>query len=81
MTEQNIDQIIGKRIKSWRNFFGASQEDICRGMAARGFEFFQSTVHNIENGKRKVTVGEAVAFAEIFNIDLSKLTTFDRGEV
>ena len=72
---QLIDETIGERLKHWRNFLGFTQEDICEGMIARGFEFFQSTIHNIEKGKRRVSIGEAVALSETLGVSLDNLTT------
>ena len=71
---QLIDTTIGERLKHWRNFLGFTQEEICQGMSARGFEFFQSTIHNIEKGKRRVSIGEAVALAETLGVTLDNLT-------
>lgn len=71
---QLIDITIGERLKHWRNVLGFTQEDLCQGMSARGFEFFQSTIHNIESGKRRVSIGEAVALAETLGVTLDILT-------
>ncbi len=44
---------------------GLSQERVATDMQRMGFDFHQPTVYKIEKGLRKVTVGEAVALAEI----------------
>lgn len=44
---------------------GLSQDRVALDMQRMGFDFHQPTVYKIEKGIRKVTVGEAVALAEI----------------
>lgn len=51
-----------------------SQEQVAEAMQVRGFDFHQATVYKIENGKRKVTVGEALALSDIVNVPLEVLT-------
>ena len=43
-------------------------------MAERGFPYYQQTVRRIEEGRRKVSVGEAKALAEILGTTMDRLT-------
>lgn len=51
-----------------------SQADLARQMSERGWSFHPQTVQRIEAGHRKVSVGEAVALAEILGTSVEWLT-------
>lgn len=51
-----------------------SQEQVAEEMQKRGFDFHQATVYKIETGKRKVTIGEALALAEIVRVPIEVLS-------
>ena len=51
-----------------------SQGEVARRMADRGFPFYQQTIRRIEDGRRKVSVGEAKALGEILKTPMERLT-------
>lgn len=51
-----------------------SQADLAEKMAALGWKYHPQTVHRIESGQRKITIGEASALAGILRTSLSELT-------
>ncbi|GAA1700302.1 hypothetical protein GCM10009792_20580 [Microcella alkalica] len=50
-----------------------TQAQLAEEMKYRGFDFHQQTVYRIESGKRKVTVGEALALSELVEVPLDVL--------
>lgn len=48
-----------------------SQQRLADEMRARGFEWAQATVWNVEMGKRPVRLTEAIALADIHGIELA----------
>lgn len=66
MTE--IDERFAERLRRVRRFRGLSLEDVgqATGMAL-------NTVSKIERGNRRVTIGEAVAFAAALGVPLADL--------
>lgn len=68
------DTVFGSRLKQARELIRCTQEQLAESMTSRGFDFTQATVYKIENGKRKVTVGEALAIASILATDIEMLT-------
>lgn len=74
-----LDGVFGTRLSETRRRLGLTQDQIARAMTLRGFDFTQATVHKIEKTQqpRKVSVGEAIALAEILGVDLSVLTAAD----
>lgn len=69
------DDIFGASVKQWRDLRGLTQEAVTASMVERGFEFHQSTLYKIENGKRRTLLGEGIALAEILDVPLSQLTS------
>lgn len=57
------DQNFAVNVRHYREQIGLSQEELAQRMSERGFGFTQATVWKIEQGKRAVRVGEAVALA------------------
>lgn len=68
------DENFATRIREERERKRWSQADVARFMAERGWPWHPQTVQKIENGHRKVTVGEAKALAEIFKTTVDRLT-------
>jgi len=57
-------------LKRARESSEMSQERLATEMVKLGFEFHQTTVNKIENGKRKVSIGEAAALSSIVQTPL-----------
>lgn len=69
-----IDQQVAASLRSRRDRLDLSQADVAAAMVAAGWEkFHPQTIHRIENGNRKVTVGEAEALARILGTTLTRL--------
>jgi transcriptional regulator with XRE-family HTH domain len=68
------DSIFGSRLRYSREAAKLTQETLADSMQSRGFDFSQATIYKIENGKRKVSIGEALALAEIVASDITALT-------
>lgn len=69
-----IDDWVAANIRAYREQLGMSQADVAQKMAALGWKYYPQTVHRIESGQRKVTVGEAQALAQLFNTTVEGLT-------
>jgi transcriptional regulator with XRE-family HTH domain len=69
-----IDEWVAWNIRLRRENLGMSQADLAQKMAVLGWKYHPQTVHRIESGNRKVTVGEAEALARIFNTTVDSLT-------
>lgn len=63
------DQQFALIIREARERLKMSQGELARQMAARGFPYYQQTIRRIEEGRRKVSVGEAVALAVTLRMD------------
>ena len=72
-----FDDAFAENFRVARIAGGLSQQEVADQMTARGYEFHQSTVGKIERGKRRVSVGEAVALAQIVHRLLTELATSD----
>jgi transcriptional regulator with XRE-family HTH domain len=68
------DEMFAVNIRQTRERLKLSQGEIARRMADRGFPFYQQTIRRIEEGRRKVSVGEAKAIAEILDTTVDQLT-------
>lgn len=68
------DSVFGARLRQAREASKLTQDSLAESMQNRGFDFTQATIYKIESGKRKVSVGEALALAAIVNSDISALT-------
>lgn len=64
----NADQNFAVNVRHYREQIGLSQEELAQRMSERGFGFTQATVWKIEQGKRAVRIGEAVALATALNL-------------
>ena len=73
-----ISQLAGEgniaiRIKLERDARGWSTNAVSDRLNAAGYEMNPSAVWRIENGQRRVTVDDALGFAEVFGISLANL--------
>src|SRR5262249_7394260 len=59
----DVDANFAANLRHYRELAGISQEELANRMTARGFGFSQATIWKIEQGKRPVRIGEAVALA------------------
>jgi transcriptional regulator with XRE-family HTH domain len=69
-----IDELVAWNIRQRRQELGLSQAELAEKMAALGWKYHPQTVHRIESGQRKVTIGEAGALARIFGVTVDALT-------
>lgn len=69
-----VDEMLGVNLKQIREIKGITQEVIVQKMKEKGFEFFQSTIHNIEKGNRRVSLGEAVALGQCLEVSIEELS-------
>ena len=68
------DELFAIQIRETRERRKMSQGELARQMSARGSPFYQQTIRRIEEGRRKVSVGEAKALAEILGTSVDRLT-------
>jgi transcriptional regulator with XRE-family HTH domain len=75
VTNDSIDRRFAEIVHDERKALKLSQGELARRMAGWGFPFYQQTIRRIEEGKRKVSIGEAVALTVALRLDinLSKL--------
>jgi len=66
-----------RRIRYERERRGWSTAELARRVTEAGYRINQSSVWAIESGepRRKISLGEAVAFANVFDLDLDELMT------
>lgn len=57
------DQRFAMNLRLARERAGLSQEDLAQRMAEWGHKFHQQTITRIENGRRKVSLGESIELA------------------
>lgn len=67
------EQVFGWNVREYRKAKGWSQEQLAQQMTARGYDMHQTTVAKIENAGRPTSIGEAVALAEIFDLEIDEL--------
>ncbi|MDO8338441.1 MAG: helix-turn-helix transcriptional regulator [Microcella sp.] len=72
-TPSAADQRFAAEVKKVRERRSMSQELVAELMRERGFRFHQATIYKIENGSRRVTVGEAEALSQVLGASLSFL--------
>jgi transcriptional regulator with XRE-family HTH domain len=68
------DELFAAGVREQRERLKMSQGELARRMDARGFPYYQQTVRRIEDGRRKVSVGEAKALAQILDTTMDQLT-------
>lgn len=74
----DVDETFGETLREARERRGFSQSALADEMQRLGFEFQQQTIYKIESGNRKVTIGEAAAFARA--LALPSVTTLLNGK-
>jgi transcriptional regulator with XRE-family HTH domain len=72
-----MDKQFAEGVREARQHAALSQEQVAEKMRELGFEMSQPVVGKIERGERKVTVGEAMALAEVLGVNVLSLV---RGE-
>ena len=68
------DANFAANVRETRERLKMSQGELARRMSDRGFPYYQQTVRRVEDGKRKVSVGEGGALAEILRTTVDRLT-------
>jgi transcriptional regulator with XRE-family HTH domain len=68
------DERFAANIREERERRKLSQGELARRMAERGYPYYQQTIRRIEEGHRKVSVGEGKALAEILHTTVDRLT-------
>lgn len=68
------DERFAVNVREMRERKKMSQGELARQMKARGWPYYQQTVRRVEEGRRKVSVGEAKALAEILGETVDRLT-------
>jgi transcriptional regulator with XRE-family HTH domain len=69
-----VDDWFTVNIRARREKLGMSQADLAQKMVALGWRYYPQTIHRIESGQRKVTVGEAEAVAHVLGTSVYRLT-------
>jgi transcriptional regulator with XRE-family HTH domain len=68
------DDLVIRRIAYEREQRGWSTAEVARRLTAEGFKISQSSVWAIENDdRRKITLAEAVAFADLYGLDIADM--------
>src|ERR1700760_1636093 len=67
------DELFAAAVREARERRKMSQGELARRMADRGFPYYQQTVRRIEDGRRKVSVGEAKSLAQILETTIDQL--------
>lgn len=62
------DQNLGLNVRAYREAAEVSQEELARRMTDRGYGFSRATVWKIEQNKRDVRLGEAVALTDALGL-------------
>lgn len=68
MNTKNLDQVVGKRIKTLRGEMDVSQEDLAKQLGVS-----RPTLVQIEAGKRSLSVSEAQVLTDVFGVSLTDL--------
>jgi transcriptional regulator with XRE-family HTH domain len=68
------DERFAVNVRETRERLKLSQGELARRMAERGFPFYQQTIRRIEEGRRKVSVGEGKALGQILGTPMERLT-------
>lgn len=71
------DAVVGKNITELRG--ARSQSDIAEGMRSKGFKWSQTTVWELEKGKRSLKYLEAISLAEVLDTNVSFLSEVPDG--
>ena len=65
--------IIGPKIKYFRNQKKITQEDLCARMQVMGYQISRSDISKIENGKKFIADFEVLGFANALKISILDL--------
>ena len=68
------DTNFAANVRETRERLKMSQGELARRMSDQGIPYYQQTVRRVEDGKRKVSVGEGGALAEILRTTVDRLT-------
>jgi transcriptional regulator with XRE-family HTH domain len=74
-----VDERVSTNLRVARERLGLSQADLAEKMAALGWKFHAQTIYRIEQGQRRVSIGEGVALAHILDTHVDRLGWF-QGE-
>lgn len=69
----DLDKQFAEGVKRARLQAKMTQEQLTQAMVDRGFGFYQATMYKVESGARRVTVGEAIALAQILGTSVESL--------
>ncbi len=72
-SEDGANNICGKNIAIYRKRLNISQRQLADQLQLIGLDVDKNAIQRIECGKRFVTDIEIVAFAKVFNVELSEL--------
>ncbi|MFV9424926.1 helix-turn-helix domain-containing protein [Microbacterium sp. S1037] len=73
MDVHRIDDEFGPAIRVMRQDLQMSQDELAQSVTKQGYPMSQATVGKIERGERRVTVGEAEAFARALQTTIRSL--------
>lgn len=68
-----LERQFAANIAALRRDRGLSQQELADAMTSRGHAFHQTTVNKVEDGKRKVSLVEAIDLASIFDVSIELL--------
>lgn len=78
----NISESFGRQASHTRRRLGWTSTDLATALATHGFEADRTIVSKIENGRRRVSLDEAMTMALVLNVSpLHLLVPRDDGEV
>lgn len=64
---------LARRVQAERVRRGWSLSDLARRMTAAGYALHPSAIHKIEKGTRRITLNEAVVYAQVFELTLGAM--------
>jgi transcriptional regulator with XRE-family HTH domain len=73
MSNEDADRSFARQVKHIREGLKMSQAELSHELAQYGVNFQATTIYKIEQGKRKVTIAEAVALAHALRVSLLEL--------
>lgn len=68
-----VNERLATNLRTERERQRMSQADLARKMADQGWPYYPQTIHRIESGQRKVTLGEAWSLASILKTTIDRL--------
>lgn len=76
-----MEDNFARNLRALRKSAGLSQEEVAAKLVERGFQFHQATVTKLENGTRRVQLGEAMAIAEVLDVKVEHLVAETQGHL